>query len=194
MKPTANVAILLFDDVEVLDFSGPFQVFSSARLPGSRVPFHVFTCAERTHPVWTSQLSINPQYPLHNCPAPDLLVVPGGWGTREQMENPRLIEWLRSTAARSEVVLSVCTGALLLAKAGLLDGLAATTHHDALDLLRAAAPHSTIRETERFIDNGRVVVAAGISAGIDASLHIVKRLLGEATARATAEYMEYRWS
>jgi transcriptional regulator GlxA family with amidase domain len=194
MKPTANVAVLLFDDVEVLDFCGPLQVFSSTSLPGQDAPFHVFTCAEKTHPIWTSnELSINPQFPIHNCPAPDILVVPGGWGTREQMLNQRLISWLANTAPRCQIVLSVCTGALLLAKAGLLDDLEATTHHDALELLRQAAPKSKVLESERFVDNGRVVVAAGISAGIDASLHVVARLLGRPVAEATAAYMEYPW-
>jgi transcriptional regulator GlxA family with amidase domain len=192
VKRTANVAVLLFDYVEALDFCGPVQVFSSAKLP--EAPFHVFTCAESTRPVWArNHLSINPQYPLHNCPAPDVLVVPGGWGTREQMNNASLIEWLRATAPRSQIVLSVCTGALLLAKAGLLDGLSVTTHHQAIDLLREAAPNSTIRASERFIDNGRIVVSAGVSAGIDASLHVVSRLLGRAAAQATAEFIEYPW-
>ena len=193
MKGTANVGVLLFDDVEVMDFCGPFQVFSSAKLSGQDAPFHVFTCAEKTHAIWArNELSINPQFPLHNCPAMDILVVPGGWGTRQEMNNPRLIEWLRNTAPRAQIVLSVCTGALLLAKAGLLDGLGATTHHDALDLLRQMAPKATIHASERFVDNGRIVVAAGVCSGIDASLHIVARLLGESAARATAEYLETR--
>jgi transcriptional regulator GlxA family with amidase domain len=194
VKPTANVAILLFDDVEVLDFAGPFEVFSSVRLPGQGAPFRVFICAERTESIWAAnELSVNPQFPIHNCPTPDILVVPGGSGTRQQMENPKLLDWIRSTAAEAEKVLSVCTGALLLGKAGLLDGLGATTHHEALDLLRQTAPKAIIRGRERFVDNGRIVVAAGISAGIDASLHIVAQLLGKAAAKATARYMEYDW-
>ncbi len=194
MKGTANVAVLLFDDVDVLDFCGPVQVFSAAQHPQWDTPFHVFTCAENTGPVWTrDHLSIIPRYPLHNCPAPDLLVVPGGSGAREQMSNARLISWLKATAPRCQIVLSVCTGALLLAKAGLLDGLRVTTHHQAIGLLRETAPRSTIHETERFIDNGQIVVAAGVSAGIDASLHVVSRLLGQAVAQATAQYMEYSW-
>ena len=119
--------------------------------------------------------------------------MPGGWGTRQQMNNERLIEWLRTTAPRAQIVLSVCTGALLLAKAGLLDGLIATTHHDAINLLRETAPKATVRESERFIDNGQIITAAGISAGIDASLYIVSRLLGPPMAQAAARYMEYRW-
>jgi transcriptional regulator GlxA family with amidase domain len=194
VQGTANVAVLLFDDVEVLDFCGPFEVFSVTEVPNRPPPFHVFTCAESTRPVWTSnQLSLNPQFPIHNCPAPDILVVPGGWGTREQMNNPRLIGWIASTAPRARMVLSVCTGALLLAKAGLLDGLSATTHHDSLDLLHETAPTAHLRPGERFVDNGQIVVAAGISAGIDAALHVVTRLLGHAAAERAAQYMEYDW-
>jgi transcriptional regulator GlxA family with amidase domain len=194
MKPTANVAVLLFDDVEVLDFTGPLQVFSSTSVTGQGTPFHVFTCAEKTRAVWASNhLSVNPQFPLHNCPAPDVLVVPGGWGTREQMLNEPVIRWIKNTAPRCQVVLSVCTGALLLAKAGLLDDQTATTHHDALDLLRRTAPRTTVLESKRFVDNGRVVVAAGIAAGIDASLYVVAKLLGPAVAQATAGHLEYEW-
>ncbi len=192
---TANVAVLLFDDVEVLDFAGPFEVFSAVKLPEQEDPFNVFTCAEKTGPVWTrGQLSLNPKYPLNNCPALDVLVVPGGFGTREQLDNPTVLEWLKKTAPQCKIVLSVCTGSLLLAKAGLLDGLNATTHHEAMGLLREIAPTINVRRLERFVDNGRIVTAAGVSAGIDASLHVVARLLGKPVAIATAEYMEYRWS
>lgn len=191
---TANVAVLLFDDVEVLDFAGPLQVFSATKLPDERAPFHVYTCAEQTAAIWARDLlSLNPQYPLHNCPAPDVLIIPGGWGIREQLANASLLRWLQKTAPRCKIVLSVCTGSLLLAKAGLLAGLSATTHHEAMDLLRELAPSSNVRRLERIVDNGQFVVAAGISAGIDASLHVVARLLGDPVAEATAEYMEYAW-
>ncbi len=190
----ANVAVLLFDDVEVLNFAGPLQVFSATKLPDEPAPFHVFTCAEKTGAVWSQNLlSVNPQYPLYNCPAPDVLIIPGGWGIREQLANRCLLRWLQKTAPRCEIVLSVCTGALLLAKAGLLEGLSVTTHHEAIDLLRELAPGSHVRRLERIVDNGQFVIAAGISAGIDASLHVVARLLGEPVATATAEYMEHSW-
>lgn len=194
VKGTINAGIFLFDDVEPLDFCGPLEVFASTKLPDQPAPFNVFTCAEKTQAIWAhGRLSINPQYPLHNCPAPDVLVVPGGWGTREQLTNTAVLEWLRKTAPQCKVILSVCTGSLLLAKAGLLDGLSATTHHEAIDLLQLMAPNTTIRRFERFIDNGQIVVAAGISAGIDAALHVVSKLLNPEAARATAEYMEYEW-
>jgi transcriptional regulator GlxA family with amidase domain len=109
------------------------------------------------------------------------------------MHNELAIDWIRSQAAHAEVVLSVCTGALLLARAGLLAGLEVTTHHGALDLLAETAPDAVVRADRRFVDNGRVITSAGISAGIDAALHVVARLLGEAQARETAAYMEYEW-
>ncbi|MGI8784623.1 MAG: DJ-1/PfpI family protein [Acidobacteriota bacterium] len=127
-------------------------------------------------------------------PATDVLVVPGGFGTRREMLNTGLLEWIGKCAAQAEVTLSVCTGAVLLAKAGVLDGLRATTHHMAVDLLRQAAPKSVIEPERRVIDNGRIVVAAGVSAGIDASFHVVARLLGKEVALETARYIEYDWT
>ena len=193
--PTASVAVLVFDGVEPLDFCGPFEVFTSAKAAdGGPPPFNVFTCAESTSRITTiGGLSLNPRYALLDCPAPDILVVPGGYGTREQLTNTRLLEWLKSTTPRCDIVLSVCTGALLLAKAGLLKGVSATTHHEAIDLLRVMAPDTEIRRFERFVDNGQLVIAAGMSAGIDAALHVVRRRLAPEIARATAEYMEYDW-
>jgi transcriptional regulator GlxA family with amidase domain len=120
-------------------------------------------------------------------------VIPGGYGTRREMHNARVIDWIRDRAAGAEVVLSVCTGALLLARAGLLTGLDVTTHHGALDLLASTAPDAVVRADQRFFDNGHVITSAGISAGIDAALHVVARLLGDAQARETASYMEYDW-
>ncbi len=191
---SANVAVLVFDGVEPLDFCGPFEVFSAVKQPDGSAPFSVFTCAEKAGPVETiGGLSINPRFEISQCPPIDLLVIPGGWGTRDQLENRRLLDWLRATAPQATHVLSVCTGALLLAKAGLLDGLSATTHHEVMDLLHLMAPKTTIRRWERFVDNGQIVVAAGISAGIDAALHLVQKRLGKDIAIATAHYMEYRW-
>lgn len=194
MNQPRNVAILIFDEVEVLDFCGPFEVFAVTGRPQQAAPFNVYTVAEQLVPVLARNgLSINPRYTIADCPPPDLVVVPGGLGARKEMHNPAVIEWIKHCAAPAELVLSVCTGALLLANAGLLDHLAATTHHLAFDLLRAAAPHTTIREGERFVDNGKVITSAGISAGIDMSLHVVAKLLDVETARETARQMEYRW-
>src|SRR5215210_5381600 len=152
MTTTRTLAILIFDDVEVLDFGGPFEVFSVANRFADPQAFHVVTVAESAGPVRArGGLSVNPDRTLADCPPPDILLVPGGQGTRREMHNPAVVAWVRAAAAGAELVLSVCTGALVLARAGLLDGLEATTHHGALDLLREAAPRSAVRGDRRFV-------------------------------------------
>ena len=155
--------------------------------------FYVYTVAENSPITARNGLSVNADHWLDACPKPDLLLVPGGIGTREQMNNGPLIDWIQRTAGEAELVLSVCTGALLLGKAGLLDGLEMTTHHVAYDLLRETVPTGTVHEDRRFVDNGKFITSAGIAAGIDMSLHVVERLLGGEVARATARRMEYPW-
>jgi transcriptional regulator GlxA family with amidase domain len=170
-------------------------VFSVANRFVDPAAFDVFTVAERQAPVLARNgLSVNPRCVLDDCPAPDVLLVPGGQGTRTEMHNAPLIEWIKVRAQSAELTLSVCTGALLLAKAGLLEGLEATTHHGAVDLLRQLAPNTTIHADRRFVDNGRVVCSAGIAAGIDMSLHVVARLAGVEVAEKTARQMEYPWN
>jgi transcriptional regulator GlxA family with amidase domain len=194
MDHSRNVAILIFDEVEVLDFCGPFEVFSVTGRRKNLTLFNVYTVAEKEQPVLArNRLSVNPGYTIRGCPQPDILVVPGGLGTRKEMHNPVLIDWIKDCSQKAELVLSVCTGALLLAKAGLLEGLAATTHHGAIELLKEVAPHTTVHASQRIVDNGRIVVSAGISAGIDMSLHVVAKLLGKEQALDTAQYMEYDW-
>ncbi|MGH7551832.1 MAG: DJ-1/PfpI family protein, partial [Longimicrobiales bacterium] len=164
-----KVGILIFDDVEVLDFCGPFEVFAVTGRREQLDLFQVHTMA-RSRPVLArGGLSVNPHHTLIGAPTADILVIPGGFGTRREMDDPEVTDWIAQSARAAEVVLSVCTGALLLAKAGLLDGLSATTHHGALDLLEQVAAQSTIERDRRVIDNGKVVVAAGVSAGIDAA-------------------------
>jgi transcriptional regulator GlxA family with amidase domain len=190
---TRNVAILIFDEVEVLDFCGPFEVFgvTGLRAQGER-PFRVYTVAESAGPVLARNgLSVNPTYTIADCPPPDLLLLPGGQGTRREIHNEALINWIRDQAGRVELLLSVCTGALLLARAGLLEGLAATTHFGAVDELKALAPNTRLCPDERYIDNGKIVLSAGVSAGIDMSLYVVQRLLGAEQARETARHMQY---
>ena len=194
MMRTRTLGILIFDEVEVLDFCGPFEVFSVARRFTETPAFKVLTVAEKSGPILTrGGLSVNPHHRLADCPALDLLLVPGGQGTRKEMNNTVLIDWIVQAAKEAELVLSVCTGALLLAKAGFLDGLEATTHHGAIDLLRQTAPKTMVHADRRFVDNGRVICSAGIAAGIDMSLHVVGRLLGQEVAEKTAKQMEYPW-
>jgi transcriptional regulator GlxA family with amidase domain len=192
---TRNVAIYIFDEVEVLDFCGPFEVFSvTGGRGGAERPFNVYTVARAPGPVAARNgLSVNPRYTFADCPPPDILVVPGGYGTRREMREAEVLDWLKERERGAELLLSVCTGSLILARAGLLEGLEATTHHLALAELREAAPRTAVAPEKRFVDNGRIITAAGISAGIDAALHVVARLHGREQAAETAAYMEYDW-
>jgi len=193
VNETRKVAILIFDEVEVLDFSGPFEVFAVTGRDREQKPFEVFTVAEKSGAVTARNgLSVNPRYTFSDCPKAEILIVPGGMGTRREMHNRTLIDWIKEAAGRAEMTLSVCTGSLLLAKAGLLDGASATTHWAALDLLREVAPSATVRPNKQFVDNGRVMTSAGVSAGIDLSLYAVGKLLGEDAAVETARWMEYK--
>lgn len=188
---TRNVAILIFPHVEVLDFCGPYEVFGVTGRTDP-VPFHVYTIAASKDPVWARNgLSVNPAYTLEDCPAPDLLLIPGGWGTRALLNDETLLEWIKAQSERVELLLSVCTGSLLLAKAGLLEGLSATTHFGSLDLLQTLSPSTTVQRDERFVDNGTIITSAGISAGIDMSLYVVSKLLGKEVADDTARHMQY---
>jgi transcriptional regulator GlxA family with amidase domain len=194
MEEPRIVGILIFDEVEVLDFCGPFEVFSVAGRRDRRDLFRVVTMGETRSPVRArGGLSINPDHTLNDAPPLNILVVPGGYGTRREMTNPSITRWLAERAAQVELVLSVCTGALLLGKAGLLDGRDVTTHHGAFDLLRDVAPRARVHEDRRILDNGRLVIAAGVASGIDAALYIVGRLHGWEVASETARYMEYDW-
>ena len=190
-----NVAILIFDDVEILDFAGPFEVFAVTDELHEHREFHTFTLALRPGTIRARNgLKVVPDFTLENCPPPHVIIIPGGNGRRAIMQMPSLHEWLRKHARNAEIVMSVCTGAFVLAHAGLLDGLRVTTHHENLDELRALGRDFEIAEQLRFTDNGKFLTAAGISAGIDCSLHVVGRLLGSIAADRTAEYMEYRRS
>lgn len=189
-----NVAILMFNDVEVLDFAGPFEVFSVTSQLNNNELFNVYLVAETLNPIQARNgLSINPDFTLSNCPTPNILIIPGGIGSRVTMNQPNILNWVQFQAEQAELVLSICTGSLILAKAGLLDGLVATTHHQALDLLKEIAPQTTIVNNQRFVDNGKILTAGGISAGIDLSLYVITRLFGEEQTLKTAQHMEYDW-
>jgi transcriptional regulator GlxA family with amidase domain len=189
--------VLIFPDVEVLDFCGPFEVFSATRLdPGRRreepSPFDAFLVAETPDPVTTAGgMTVVPARSFDTCPQLELLVVPGGYGTRREVDNARLIAWVARQAAGARLVTSVCTGSFLLARAGLLRGRHATTHAASLDRLRATFPDVTVEDRVRWVEEGNVLTSAGIAAGIDMSLRVVQRLFGEGVARATAAHMEY---
>ena len=196
-----EVGILIFDDVEVLDFCGPFEVFSVARRPGEggnegRL-FNVRTIAETRRTVrCVGGLLVEPHLAINDGDAEthfDILVVPGGQGTRRERLNGALLDWIAAQDRRTELTTSVCTGAFLLAERGILDGKAATTHWASVDWMREQYPRIAMRTDVRYVDEGHVVTSAGISAGIDMSLHVVARLHGEEAARFTARRMEYEW-
>lgn len=194
MVGSRRVAFLLFDAVEVLDFAGPFEAFGVTGWRRPPAPFDVFTVAQSRKPVMArNNLSVNPDYDFDSCPKPDLLVVPGGPGARRELHNPLMIDFIRSKVGEAEHVLSVCTGALLLAQAGLLSGLHATTHFGAMDELREMAPDATVHPDARGVDNGKIVLSTGVSAGTDMALYMVSRICGSETAAETAEFMQYDW-
>ncbi len=190
-----KIALLIFDDVEVLDFAGPFEVFSVADERHEHKLFDITVVAKANEPVTARNgLSVNPHRTINDASQVDMLIVPGGLGTRPLIHDAEIIDWIRSVSENAEHVMSVCSGALLLAKAGLLHGLKATTHQGAMKLLAELAPDTEVIPDIRFTDNGKVLTSAGISAGIDMSLHMVDKLHGSAVADATATYMEYRRS
>ncbi len=192
-----KVGILIFEDVEVLDFCGPFEVFSVTRLNEEKrreepSPFDVFLVAETKSPVLTTGgMKVLPDHDLETCPALDILIVPGGWGTRKEMHNARLLEWIAANAKGLETLTSVCTGALLLGKAGLLEGKRATTHWRSLDWMQALFPKVSVEKDLHVVEEGALFTSAGISAGIDMALKVVARYCGEAVAKTTAKHMEY---
>ena len=194
-----TVGILIFEGVEVLDFAGPFEVFSRTRLvPGvesrrseESSPFHVFTVAKSHAPISTTgSLTVMPRYAFSDAPRIDLLVVPGGFGTRPLLHDAETLDWIRGTATAARKVTSVCTGSLLLAKAGLLTGRRATTHWGALDLLKSLGAGIVERDL-RVVDDG-VISSAGVASGIDMAFYLVEQLFGPEVADETARYIEYR--
>jgi len=194
-----NAGIFIFDGVEVLDFAGPFEVFSRTRLvPGTEsrrsedsAPFEVFTIAATREPVRaTGGLRVLPHHDFASAPRVDLLVIPGGFGTRPLLEDKATLDWIRRTAASARTVTSVCTGSLLLARAGLLAGRRATTHWGALDLLAGIDPTVTVDREARVVTDG-IVSSAGVAAGIDMAFEVVEQICGRAVADETAHYIEY---
>jgi transcriptional regulator GlxA family with amidase domain len=192
-----RVGILIFPAVEVLDFCGPYEVFSVTRLDEERrrvesSPFEVLLVAESAEPVVaTGGLRVIPDATLETCPPLDILVVPGGWGTRTEMSNQRVLTWIAERAKGVETLTSVCTGALLLGQTGLLDGRRATTHWRSVDWMRQSFPAVTVEDKLHVVEDGELLTSAGISAGIDMALRVVARYFGETVGRATARHMEY---
>jgi transcriptional regulator GlxA family with amidase domain len=197
---TTTVGIFVFDGVELLDLAGPYEVFTAAaRLHGREEPsapplFGVFTVGRTGRPVRAhAGLKITPDHGIGDHPDIDILVVPGGVVTGELAE-PDAAGWIAAVAGGARITASVCTGAFLLAAAGLLESRRATTHWEDGAELHLRWPSVSVVDGVRWVDEGAVVTAAGISAGIDMSLHLVERLAGRELALETARQMEYDWN
>ncbi|ALC82897.1 MULTISPECIES: DJ-1/PfpI family protein [Bacillus] len=188
-----NVGIFLFDEVEVLDFAGPFEVFSVTALDDGSKPFSVKTISENGNMVSARNgLKVQPDYRLDQMREIDILIIPGGYGARvTEIHNEHVIGWISNQMAKVKLMASVCTGAFLLAKAGLLNGKRATTHWASIEQMKKDFPEVSVQQNVKFVDEGNIITSGGISAGINMSFHIVKRLLGEKTAKETARRMEY---
>lgn len=189
-----NVGILLFNEVEVLDFAGPFEVFSITTLHEHQdKPFCVHVLSEKGDMIRARNgLTIKPTHSIASTPELDILIIPGGYGAEEiEIYNERLIDWIREQSAKVKILASVCTGSFLLAKAGLLDGKKATTHWMDIDRLAREYPQIIIQRGQKYVDEGSIITSAGISAGLDMSFHIIKKIFGSETAKATAKRMEY---
>jgi putative intracellular protease/amidase len=185
-KEINSVAILIFDGVQIIDYTGPYEVFGQAG-------FDVFTVSETGETVTTNMgMSVNPTHSFESSPPVDILLIPGG-AVKKQHENPHVIEWIREQSKHAENVLSVCNGAFILAKTGLLDGKSATTFYGLLDELERFAPAVRVVRDQRYVDNGKLLTSAGLSSGIDASLYLVSRIKGMGKAEAVALNMEYDW-
>ncbi len=181
-----KVAILIFDGVQIIDYTGPYEVFGSAG-------FRVYTVAETKEPVTTAMgMTVVPKFTFSDAPQPDVLVVPGG-GVRSARDSAATLKWVTDMTARAEHTMSVCNGAFILASAGLLDGLTATTTAGQIDNLKAEYPKTRVVSDRRFVDNGKIITTAGLSSGIDGALHVVSVMLGEGTAQTVALGEEYDW-
>ena len=191
------VGILIFDDVEILDVAGPFEVFAVTRLNDEErlqqsSPFKVYLISETNKQITAiGGLRLTPDVTISECPELDLLVIPGGWGTRKESKNKILVKWIGNQFTNNRLIASVCTGSSLLGKAGLLDGRDATTHWRAFDFLQESAPKARILKNVRFTLTEPIFTSAGVSAGIDLALRIVSHVFGTEVGQATARQMEY---
>ena len=187
-----NVAILIFDDVEVLDFAGPFEVFSvTAEINGYQF-YNVYTVGETSGPIRAKNgLTVTPDYALSEAPQADIFIIPGGDGSKQVILNDVLMEQIKERIEQSEHTFSVCSGARILAKLGYLDGLDVITHHEVIPDIEKLAPTAHINKGARYTDNGKILTSAGVSAGIDLSFYLIKQLQDAGIAAKTARYMEY---
>jgi putative intracellular protease/amidase/YHS domain-containing protein len=193
LKPPDNeqipVAFLISDGAVVIDFCGPWEVFHDVMIPGSReMPFRLYTVAETKKPIRTSGgMQIVPNFTIHNAPPPKVIVIPA-----QSEPSPAVLEWIKKASKTTDVTMSVCTGAFVLAKTGLLDGKSATTYHGAFERFAMMFPEVQLKRGARFVENGNLATAGGLSSGIDLALRVVERYYGREVARQTAYNMEYQ--
>jgi len=186
-KPRLKVAILVFEGVQIIDFCGPYEVFGQAG-------YDVFTVGAKAAPLLTAmKLQITPTYAFGASPAADILLIPGG-NINAARHDAATLSWIRARHAESKITMSVCNGALILAQTGLLDGLSATTYHDAIDDLASDFRNVRVVDDKRFVDNGRIITTAGLSSGIDGAMHVVSRMEGKIDAELVARNLEYDWN
>ncbi len=192
MKKKRNIGILIFNNAEVLDFAGPFEVFSVTSELNNHELFDVFTVAQTIQPITAvNGLSVNPNYDFSNCPPVDVLIVSGGFGTRKLVEDKHTLDWISQVHKATEYTLSICSGSMLLGAIGILDHQPYCTHHQVYDLMTKLVPTGLPQKNKRFVNFDNVYTSGGISAGIDLSFHMVEKLHGEHIANNTAKYMEY---
>ncbi|VFJ14599.1 DJ-1/PfpI family protein [Candidatus Nitrosocosmicus franklandus] len=192
-----TVGILIFDNVEVLDVAGPFEVFSVTRLDENKrdytdSPFRIYLIAEKEYVIRAiGGLKLTPDYTFNNCPKLDLFIVPGGWGTRSEINNLNLIQNIHNLSQNSSLTASVCTGSSLLGKAGLLEGKMATTHWRTFNFLGTTAPNAKIKRNVLFTEDQKIFTSAGVTSGISLALHLVSYFFGLDVGMATARFMEF---
>lgn len=197
VKPAAaerplRLAVLLFEGVQIIDYTGPWEVFGHASVH-DHPAFEIYSVAQTSGPLTTSMgMSVNPKYTFANAPAPDVILLPGG-NVQPQLSNTAVLAWIQEASRNARIVFSVCNGAFFLARAGLLDGLEATTFAHLIPALKREAPKARILSDRRFVDNGKIVTAAGLSSGIDGALHVVEKLFGRGHAEVVATGLEYNW-
>ncbi len=187
-----RIAIFLFPDIETLDFCGPLEVFTAANIATGENHFDVYTFGENTLPIKTiNGLSVNPDFDIESVPQPDILVLPGGDGTKAVISSPQLLQKLNALQEQTLHTFSVCSGARIPAVLGLLDGKKFTTHHSVFDDILKLAPKARVRPNNRYTDNGKILTSAGVAAGIDLSFYLLEKLKGKEVMDKTARYMEY---
>ena len=192
MTKKRNVGILIFDDAEVLDFSGPFEVFSVTSELNNHKLFNVFTIGETLNPISAvNGLSVNPKYNFIDCPEIDILIISGGNGTNDLMKNKITLDWIDKVHKKTEYTLSICSGSRMLAVLGLLNDKPYCTHRLVYDDMAEIVPTGIPKKEKRFTNSDKIYTSGGISAGIDLSFYIVEKLFGKSIADKTANYMEY---